>query len=339
MINQDGAVANFRLTGKQLKQLDLAIRAAYPNFDSLKECLLFEMDVRANEIVRYQTNLKQQIADVLEWAEASGRMRELVVALRSHTPGNPVLNEAAELIFPGQAIQEDDLEKIVSANPDLFSDPTAFRNAMIRAEWAICRVERPLGRAQGTGFLIGPDLVITNHHVKDDAYGKFDSQPRDVRFRFGFREDEESDGGRVCRLASSESWLVHESPATQFDYAIVRLDEPVGDLPIAEFNNAPSRGWLKLKESDVQPGQALFILQHPGGDTLKMANGGLRRIDGCWLEYEVNTEPGSSGSPVFDNRWRLVGLHSRHGKEAINKGIATNQILANLPEDLRAKLT
>jgi V8-like Glu-specific endopeptidase len=27
------------------------------------------------------------------------------------------------------------------------------------------------------------------------------------------------------------------------------------------------------------------------------------------VRYAVNTEPGTSGSPVFDKDWRLVALH------------------------------
>jgi V8-like Glu-specific endopeptidase len=40
---------------------------------------------------------------------------------------------------------------------------------MIQAEWAVCRVEKPEGRALGTAFLVGPDLVLTNHHVAFDV--------------------------------------------------------------------------------------------------------------------------------------------------------------------------
>jgi hypothetical protein len=77
---------------------------------------------------------------------------------------------------------------------------------------------------------------------------------------------------------------------------------------------------LKLRKADVRQSQGLFILQHPGRKTLKMANGGVKQVSGAWVDYEVDTLPGSSGSPVFDNRWELVALHSRAGTDGSTRG-------------------
>ena len=46
----------------------------------------------------------------------------------------------------------------------------------------------------------------------------------------------------------------------------------------------------------------------------------------------MDTEEGSSGSPVFNNKWELVALHSRAGKGAVNKGIAISAILDDMEE-------
>src|SRR5437762_3746015 len=56
-------------------------------------------------------------------------------------------------------------EQIVVNDPSAFLDPWEFALGMFRASSAICRVENPAGRALGTGFLIGPHLLMTNHHV------------------------------------------------------------------------------------------------------------------------------------------------------------------------------
>jgi hypothetical protein len=116
------------------------------------------------------------------------------------------------------------------------------------------------------------------------------------------------------------------------------VDRRAGDDAVGDFQNAPRRGWLKLRTTDVLKSQGLFILQHPQGDTLKMANGGVKRTAGAWVEYEVDTEPGSSGSPVFNNKWELVALHSRAGKGQFNKGVAVTAILNDLPPDVKALL-
>jgi endonuclease G len=199
-------------------------------------------------------------------------------------------------------------------------------------------VEKPEGQALGTAFLVAADLVLTNHHVAFDATRTFRSHPEAVRFRFGFREpaDGAPAAGTTCRLAAD--WDVRSSPFEKLDYAVLRLDRQAGEDAVGEFKDAPRRGWLKLRKADVRQSQGLFILQHPGGQTLKMANGGVRQVAGAWVEYEVDTEPGSSGSPVFNNKWELVALHSRAGMGQFNKGVAVAAIVDDLPVGVKALL-
>jgi hypothetical protein len=229
------------------------------------------------------------------------------------------------------------LERILVNNPDLFSDTDEWRAAMLRAERAVCRVERPEGRAWGTGFLIGPGLLITNNHVREA--GEFDIDPEGVRFRFGYRRMSIGIPGssQTFSLRRAGPWLEHASPTGELDYCIVRTDSPAGRASIDDSDAGGLRGWIALDSHMVSVGLSLFILQHPYGDPIKMADGGLRKIDGHWVEYEVNTEHGSSGSPVLDNRWRLVALHSRAGTSA-NRGILASAILADLPDALREEI-
>lgn len=202
---------------------------------------------------------------------------------------------------------------------------------MIKAEWSVCRVEKPEGQALGTGFLVAADLVLTNYHVA----ATFSNNPQAVRFRFGFR-DGASEGGAICGLGSD--WDIQSSPVNQLDYAVLRLARQVGEEPIGDFKDAPRRGWLTLRKNDVKQSQGLFILQHPGGQALKMANGGVKNCSGAWIDYEVDTEPGSSGSPVFNNKWELVALHSRAGIGQFNKGVAISAIVDDLPANVRSLL-
>jgi hypothetical protein len=237
--------------------------------------------------------------------------------------------------------EHDNLEKIVVADPDRFSDPKQWRQIMMQADRAICRIEKPEGKPHGTGFLIGPDLLLTNHHVKDTLYGNFAENPQAVRCRFGFQEfNSETPAPSLYGLAAD--WLVAESSTNQLDYAIIRLQgQPGCDRRMSSATSQlrpPSRGWIQLTPVSLQSGQTLIILQHPNGDTLKMATGILKATQGPWLQYLVNTDRGSSGSPVFNNRWELVALHSRHGEALINQGIAITAILESLSDSLRAEL-
>ena len=55
----------------------------------------------------------------------------------------------------------------------------------------------------------------------------------------------------------------------------------------------------------------MTIVQHPRGKKKQIALRENRIVDvlDSFLHYEADTEPGSSGSPVFDDRWQVVCLH------------------------------
>ena len=166
---------------------------------------------------------------------------------------------------------------------------------------------------------IGPDLVLTNHHVIKRALvseSAIDAEKVEIWF-----DHKKVDGavqpGREVRLAGDG--LVAWRPASQsdrddgdglpaddeLDYALLRIAEPIGAV----------RGWLELEADEwkPRPGGWLTILQHPGYEAQQAVlepKGILRLNDnGTRLRHRVNTEPGSSGSPVFDFEWRFVALH------------------------------
>src|SRR4051812_14510433 len=135
--------ADIRLTGKQFRLVEEGLRNAFVNYDDLARLVLYELDERLNDIVVERANFRDQVTHLVQWAEARGKTRELLLAAVKEVPGNPVLRSARDtLLGPGGL---DELEKIVSSNPRIFSNPEAWRQAMIQAEWTVCRVEVPEG--------------------------------------------------------------------------------------------------------------------------------------------------------------------------------------------------
>ncbi|MBK7918080.1 MAG: trypsin-like peptidase domain-containing protein [Chloroflexi bacterium] len=57
------------------------------------------------------------------------------------------------------------------------------------------------------------------------------------------------------------------------------------------------------------------MIQHPGGHYKKisMQNNFVAFADARYLQYLTSTEPGSSGSPVFDNDFLVIGIHHSGG--------------------------
>jgi hypothetical protein len=223
-------------------------------------------------------------------------------------------------------------------------DPAVFRTKLAAAEAAVCQISyiRPDGAPYGgTGFLVGPDVIMTNHHVMKYV---IDGQvpPSGVKVLFDFKLDAAGNTvntGNICGLASQrpidssphsatdEQSLpnVPDTPADELDYALVRLDTQIGCVPVAtnvpgkaiggSAAGDPPRGWIKILEPPptVAPNAPLLILQHPNIGMLKLAwdPKGVMAVNGAGtrIRHATATLPGSSGSPCFDASFNVVALH------------------------------
>src|SRR4051794_13612949 len=74
-------------------------------------------------------------------------------------------------------------------------------------------------------------------------------------------------------------------------------------------------GKLDLAEIEVKVDDYVNIIQHPGGLPKQIAlyHNLVVFVGGDRVQYLTDTLPGSSGSPVFDSRWRVVALHHKGG--------------------------
>ena len=192
----------------------------------------------------------------------------------------------------------------------------------------VCRID--IGAAaKGTGFLVGPDLVLTNYHVLTSVIAGQEA-PAGVQCVFDFKRlrDGTVNQGRAVKLAGD--WLVDKAPPSEaesadrpdallptpneLDFALIRLAEPFGRSPVATAAAGP-RGWVRLP--GIQPplpdGAPMIIVQHPNSEPISLALDtnavqGLN-ANGTRVRYATNTDSGSSGSPCFDFDWSLVALH------------------------------
>jgi V8-like Glu-specific endopeptidase len=225
----------------------------------------------------------------------------------------------------------------------------------------ICRVELNDARGtMGTGFLVGPDTLLTNYHVVEAVIdGAHAAELVQFRFDFKTRLDGTVSEGTPIGLATPSDravWLLGharyapgEKAGTpdapppnpdELDYALVRLARKIGDEPIAA--GGTKRGWIEVPQA--QPALSglplLMILQHPNREPQKLAFDTRPSIelkhDGLRVRYATNTEWGSSGSPCFDKNWALLALH-HYGDPAFdhpkyNQGVPIGLIRAHLGE-------
>ncbi|CAM3866455.1 endonuclease [Deinococcus frigens] len=187
-------------------------------------------------------------------------------------------------------------ERILGAN-DLVG--VAYLDLARSASRAVGRVVLKDARGRtvgfGTGWLCSPHAILTNHHVLEDA-----KAARVAVIEFNYELLPEGALATPVTLALDPDTLFLTSEALDYSLVAVRGDT-------ARF------GWLPLIASADKTvlGEALSIVQHPGGETKQVALRENRLVDLLpdYLHYETDTAPGSSGSPVFNDAWEVVALH------------------------------
>jgi hypothetical protein len=334
-----------QFSGAQRQELQNAVLDRFSSAE-FEQLLAFRLEVEMFDIVAPGA-FRDVVFRVIRHAEKGGWLGDLLMAVSEARPGEPRLEKLKTAVGLGNsiaAVDEGPLEAFVQDVGGLL-DPEVFRTKLAQAENAVCRISytKPSGSPYGgTGFLVGPDVVMTNYHVMRDVVdGKV--QPGDVQVLFDFKLDDDGNKvneGNPQRLA--DSWLIDKSPFTAtdlqslpevpdtdtdvLDYALVRLAQPAGCLPIP--TNLPGkdadgsadgdspRGWIPVpspQPPDLAPKSPLLLLQHPERGRMKLAwapdsvlaiNGSRTR-----LRHKTATLGGSSGSPCFDANFNLVALH------------------------------
>src|SRR4051812_37712431 len=150
------------LSGQQFQELWEALRDAF-NVPRLREVVRFGLDKRLDDI-SVADNLRQIVFDLIQDAEMSGYTMRLLDAARRSQPGNERLLAFALQFRLSAATPEQ--ERIVRERLK-FIQVSRWRARLGEVEVQVCRVET--GTSFGTGFLVGPDLVMTNHHVVADV--------------------------------------------------------------------------------------------------------------------------------------------------------------------------
>jgi V8-like Glu-specific endopeptidase len=183
-------------------------------------------------------------------------------------------------------------EKIIGENTlrDIY-----ILNLALEASKAVVRIATP--KDLGTGFMVAPDLLMTNNHVI-----KSHEVAEKSNFSFNYQLDID---GKECptqiigALADSAFYTNEE-----LDFTVVTLK----DVP--DFGKP-----LIFKSKLMRRDDRVAIIQHPGGHLKKISiqNNFVAYADNQVLQYTTSTEPGSSGSPVFDGDFKIVGIHHSGG--------------------------
>ncbi|CAN5906325.1 DNA/RNA non-specific endonuclease [soil metagenome] len=238
-------------------------------------------------------------------AKHTNRLLDNVRKVRPHMEeGMP--EELAELAdhvpYNSKDINDQVFERVIGLTRDFLNVGFLEKGAFVTQ--SVGRIITDLGNGRvsyGTGFLVSPNLLLTNWHVLKTA------------------------------SIASESFI-------EFNYQLDLLDNP---LPVERFDLEPKRFYLSDRVLDfalvaVKPtskkgtrlsnfnfcklikaqgkithGRCVNIIQHPLGEMKQVVirENELSNILDLHLHYKGDTEPGSSGSPVFSDLWEVVALH------------------------------
>lgn len=178
------------------------------------------------------------------------------------------------------------LEQIVGK--DNFQHPWFLRKGLEMSK-AICMIP-----TKGTAFLIAKDLIMTNWHIFRREYWA-----NNTKAIFDYEEGEDGLPSQYStQKFAPEKFFYSDS---ELDFALVGLENSVTDrVPINITKHVQIEGHTRVN-----------IIQHPGAGFKKIAirENGIKYHDEKILQYWTDTEHGSSGAPLFNDKWEIIGLH------------------------------
>jgi V8-like Glu-specific endopeptidase len=238
---------------------------------------------------------------VIREASQRGRLADVIKVVILEHPDNVTLHEAlrdtvgvsAAAPAYGSGIDAINVEKLMGAQSTLL--PIAFLETARARASAVVRVRTPSG--PGTGFVIADDAIVTNHHVIPSA----DVARRTV---VDFNYEARPDGS----LTEYETYDLF--PDRLF------VTSPKDDLTVVATSHGASLSFAHIDlPSRIQVPRRVNIIQHPGGADKQIAlyHNTVTHADDSIIQYYTDTLPGSSGSPLFNDDWELVGVHRAGG--------------------------
>jgi V8-like Glu-specific endopeptidase len=281
------------------RYLAQAFRRDDQQYDVATEAHVPPYDASTNPELAWENIFFQARTQDLQWevVKALVRRDKNVLAL---LPGADAAPEpATPAVMPVPNTDGD--EALTVKGEDTLLDVRVLETGVEKAR-SVCLLKvRFPGRDRpvvGTAARIGPSQLLTCWHVlHDKANGG--EVPVAVTAIFGYQLTATKDEPGTAVQCDIDSIVADQG----VDWAVIRTRE---DIPagVPELDLTPP-------EVALERGDYVFIIQHPGGHEKKigMLHNVVRSVDAKHIAYYTDTDEGSSGAPVFDTEWRVVGLH------------------------------
>ena len=242
--------------------------------------------------------------------------------------------------------------------------PVHFLECGWNRQGAVARVRIP-GYWWGTGFLVSNSLFMTNNHVvpNEDIGSK-------AKVQFNYQLDHDGtplqtdtyDGDPESFFYTNSSldftimklkahrrfilpWRVLQREQVMEAEDLIAVQRSYSDLMATFYRYSHAGdtwGHIDLRDN-IMALERVNIIQHPSTryKEICLHDNKLTYIYTNVVRYRTDTEPGSSGSPVFDNTWDIIAIHHAAGSRDAagnwinNEGIRIDRIIDDLQNSLR----
>lgn len=251
---------------------------------------------------------------ILTEADKTDHILDLIHAVRRDYPENPILIQATDAQtnklssltnLPAPELDKelpwrrnpsaDNLEKIMGKQSTLL--PISFLEVGLQRARSVARVRRQTGEL-GSGFLTSANIFVTNNHVLET-----EQQAASAIIQFNYQQ--------------TPAGLDLESARFELDPSQGFLTSVVDDWTFVRVKGDANTDWgaIVIEPVEIRTVEHVNIIQHPSGGPKQIAlyHNVVTFADDRRVQYLTDTLPGSSGSPVFDDLWRVVALHHSGG--------------------------
>jgi len=316
------------------------------------------------------TDVKAFAVKIVQALHEAGRIPHTMALLLKESHRNGMLALGVNYIRSGQRLNTDAALQAFVNEYEPFLGSAEIMDLLPRITRTVCAVALgdPIYEIRGSGFLIGPDVVMTNFHVvepflKVDLPTKTVQQHgpgKEILFYFDYLSAPAPNprtgaSHTAVAVTAAEKWLLQAreklagdgstiSPRVvnkEYDYAVIKLQRPVGTQS-ARSGGGEIRGWLTPEDViDVLVAQKrILVFQHPQMSPQQFDVGDFVQLDpsSTRVWYSVSTAHGSSGGAAVGTDGRLFALHNAEVKAAVpaaggkrvNQGVRIDLIAKDL---------
>ncbi|HEY9432485.1 MAG TPA: trypsin-like peptidase domain-containing protein [Blastocatellia bacterium] len=318
---------------------------------------------------------------IVQTLHDAGRISNAVMLLYEHGHRNSWLTVGLNHILAGNRLGDEAAMQAFVNEYEPFLSSATIKDQLPKVLRTVCAVAlgAPTNKIVGSGFLIAPDLVMTNYHVVE-PFLAVDPQTKEIKqngpgnqifFFFDYLSAPQPrvPPGDVSHtslvVTAAEKWLEYARELLpgdgaakpplkvnkEFDYAVIRLARRVGDRP-ARRGGGAKRGYLNLPKGKIDVlsmNRRILVFQHPQAAPQQFDIGDFVQMDpsGTRVWYSVSSAHGSSGGAAVDSEGQLFALHNAEVQAAVavangkrvNQGVRIDTIAEDLAAEMPELLT